>query len=259
MGGMGHGRCVQALADSGRMITVQWLDDDYQAKVAHGWTNKKLSAEMVRANWRFILFSIQGIVIPSLQITYFGAMKARYKTAPDAVSLFGDLFVVVSIVISVLAGGKYIAWEVTTALKHVSILRKRLDRKAYDRERRILKMDQDMVPLDRPHTRAQWEYNKFIAWGIFSMVLNVLLAFSATIAFAYILVKAIMEMMVCDALWNMPDFFTVTQSFSWWSKPFHYLLHLHDGCVDVTFQERDSHWNGGWKDCNTTYAAIMHR
>jgi len=91
------------------------------------------------------------------------------------------------------------------------------------------------------------------------MVLNVLLAFSVTIAFAYILVKAIMEMMVCDALWNMPDFSTVTQSSSWLWKPFHYLLHLHEGCVDVTFHEQDSHWNGGWKDCNTTYAAIMSR
>merc|ERR1712241_1020754 len=102
--------------------------------------------------------------------------------------------------------------------------------------------------LHRPRTRAKWEYNKFIARGIFGMVLKVLLAFSATIAFAYTMLHAVMEMLVCDALWNMPGFFAVTESVGWYWKPFHYFLRLQEGCVDATFREQKSHWNGGWKD-----------
>jgi len=268
--GTGHGRCLQALADSGRMITMQWLDDGYQAKAARAWTSKKLSGEMKRANCRFVLFSIQGILIPNLQIVYFGTLKARYKNAPEDPSVaFGNMFVVSSIVISVLAGANYIFWEVNTALKQVYILYTKLNKHDFERESRMEEererriqeqmMDgQDHIHhLHRPRTRAEWEYNKFIVWGILGMVLKLLLAISATIAFAYTLLHVVMEMMVCDALWNMPGFFAVTESVGWYWKPFHYLLHLQEGCVDLTFQEQQSHWNGGWKDCNTTYTRFI--
>lgn len=70
-----HGRAVQALADSGRMNCLNWQDDYYLTEAEMEWPLKEVAGEMRRVNIRFILFAVQALLVPNLQVTFMGMHK----------------------------------------------------------------------------------------------------------------------------------------------------------------------------------------
>merc|ERR1711862_123070 len=103
-----HGRCLQALADSGRMVSVQWFDDAYCVMASGDWDVQKYVQQMGRANWRFVLFASQAVLVPNLQVTFYGVQKHLLKTSDD---MGMDIFTTMSVWISMVSAFKYLLWE----------------------------------------------------------------------------------------------------------------------------------------------------
>ena len=117
----GQGRAVQALADAGRMYTLNWYDDKYLEQAESKWHIQQMCLEMQRTLARFFLFGVQATMITYLQVSYIGFQNScslvafHSETGGAKVS---SLLTVFSAVLALATGANYIIFEVVSLRKH---------------------------------------------------------------------------------------------------------------------------------------------
>jgi len=230
-----HGRCLQALGDSGRMMSIQWFDDEYIVKASEEWPLGELIQQMNRANWRFLLFSLQAICMPNLQVTFSGVQKSLNGSAEEVGA--SDWVTVASVVLGVLSGIKYILWEVKTLISNIRLL--------YFSEKSMMERYsafESSKPCEhailRKHKIWMHKINAFA-----TVFIGVCIAFAATSQLLFLVVKVVMELTQCPSgSWNATS----------------NIFHLSSGCVDtIKTQEASVYnphgWTGGWHvdQCDT--------
>lgn len=191
----GHGRSLQALSESGRMMSLMWQDDNYLEQAELSWSAHRVHDEMRRTNLRFILFCLQATMVPTLQITFLGIQKAHAiresQLHPGSHNVHSDWLTVTSFVISVLSGLHYIHYEFKSINTH----------KKYCR-RAIGEQNENARHLN--DNRKHWDAVQLGRKAEFSYLANHFLSFCFIGAFAFIIVKAYMAMIVCETgIWNM--------------------------------------------------------
>jgi len=199
----GHGRCLQALSESGRMCSLNWQDDAYLEQAERDWDCFRVHDEMRRTNLRFLLFCIQATFIPNLQITFLGIQKSQRVQLGHAAP---DYLTILSFTISVLNGLHYIYYEFGSVNRH-----KKYVRHAINEAKQHAK--------ETKHGRKHWEAHLLETKVKFSLFLNSIFTLVFSGMFCFILLKASMEVVFCESgIWNV-DFNTTS-----WS--------LMDGCLD---------------------------
>lgn len=202
----GHGRAVQALADAGRMYTLNWFDDLYLEQAESKWGIDQMCLEMQRTLVRFFLFGVQATMIPYLQVSYIGFQNScspvafQSETGEAKVS---SLLTVFSAVLALATGANYIIFEVVSLRKHwnqLRLARKNLQNKHPD--------DANNQAL----TRANWwEPQRLARKAGLTLIFGILMGFVFTLLYLYTLVKATMIIIICPeynrshriAGWNM--------------------------------------------------------
>jgi len=205
----GHGRCLQALSESGRMCSLNWQDDAYLSQAELDWDAQRVHDEMRRTNIRFLLFCTQATFIPNLQITFLGIQKS-HEVFMDSVHDTGtgsaDYLTILSFTISVLSGLHYIYYEFGSVSNHVEYVK------------HAIKKQKDAAS-DSKNGRKYWDAHLIQTKVRFSLFCNRILTLVFSGMFCFILVKASMVIVFCDSgIWNA-KFNTTTFS-------------LMDGCID---------------------------
>jgi len=203
----GHGRCLQALSESGRMCSLNWQDDAYLQQAELDWDCQRVHDEMRRTNIRFLLFCTQATFIPNLQITFLGIQKSHevwLHLADDSGS--ADYLTILSFTISVLSGLHYIYYEFGSVSNHVQYVNHAIKKAKHD------------ASVSR-NGRAYWDAHLIQTKVRFSLFANRILTLIFSGMFCFILVKASMAIVFCPSgIWNAKF---NTHTFS-----------LMDGCLD---------------------------
>jgi hypothetical protein len=190
----GHGRVVQALADAGRMYTLNWQDDLYLEQAESVWGIDKMCLEMQRTLCRFFLFGVQATMIPYLQVTYIG-----FQNSCSEASVYNDsdevkaslLLTVFSAILALATGANYMFYELSSLSKHwvqLRVARQRVH---------------SMHSVDVGHrqlTRADWwEPQRQARMALRVLIVGFIMGFIFTCLYLYILVKATMLILICPA------------------------------------------------------------
>jgi len=178
-----HGRASAALAESGRMMSINWHDDDYLQIAELKWNCVRVHQEMRRANIRFVFFALQSILIPNLQITFLGVMKTLHQGPVDWLTAS-------SVILTVTCGLKYIFYEVGSCKKHHKFATAAIKR---HKDEAIAKQ-----------SNAMFYETVLVQRKIsFSYYFNGCFCFVAIVSFIFLLVKAVMAMTQCETgMWN---------------------------------------------------------
>lgn len=188
----GHGRCLQALSESGRMCSLNWQDDDYLKQAERDWDCHRVHDEMRRTNLRFLLFCTQATLIPNLQITFLGIQKSHQAWSSQTLGTSGsaDYLTILSFTISVLSGLHYIYYEFGSVNRH-KLYVKHAIAKAKEEARAAKK------------GRKHWDAHLLQHKVTFSIVSNRVLTLVFSGMFCFILVKASMAIIFCESgIWN---------------------------------------------------------
>merc|ERR1719223_2013103 len=212
----GHGRALQALAESGRMNILNWQDDAYLEVAEQEWQSLSVVQEMRRGNMRFLMFGLQSIVIPNLQITYLGI---QYAQRPDT----ADWLTFGSSCLTVTCGLKYILWEFGTLKSHNTFAVN------------ALKADREKAKNEQDNALA-WNTKILFHWVTVRHAANLLFCLFFLCMYIYLALKAYMDMVGCNGLiWNWdPEFISNTSAAFTNSK----------GCMELNFNVSNFHVEG---------------
>eukprot|EP00928_Gymnodinium_smaydae_P056160 TRINITY_DN39588_c0_g1_i1.p1 TRINITY_DN39588_c0_g1~~TRINITY_DN39588_c0_g1_i1.p1 ORF type:complete len:834 (+),score=97.30 TRINITY_DN39588_c0_g1_i1:81-2582(+) len=206
-----HGRCLQALGDSGRMLSIQWLDDDYLMQASYEWDLQKIVDQMRRTNLRFLLFAFQAIAVPNLQVTFYGAQlhQFKYRAKMEVTTYALDGFTILSVWINVLIAAKYVASEVTTFIR------------AWNRLTAATKKQEEVYEHFQIDNRIKWGIVVHKTRGRGTIFVAFLISLGTCAALCELLVKVFMEMFWCPSS----------------------IFNVVEGCVPV---DKIDGWTGGW-------------
>jgi len=189
----GHGRCVQALSESGRMCSLNWQDDNYLGQAERDWKAVRVHGEMRRTNIRFMLFCIQATVIPNLQITFLGIQKSRsvYLAGETGdASPSPDYLTILSFAVSVLNGLHYIYYEFGSVARHSKYAKHAVAEAKAKAE-------------EEQNGRKHWDATLLERKMKLSIFMNYMFTLIFSGMFVFVLVKAVMEVIMCDnGIWN---------------------------------------------------------
>jgi len=182
----GHGRCLQALSESGRMCSLNWQDDAYLEQAERDWDCHRVHDEMRRTNFRFLLFCIQATFIPNLQITFLGIQKS-HQLAQDSSA---DYLTILSFTISVLSGLHYIYYEFGSVNRHKKYVKHAI---------KLAKAE----AKEKKNGRKHWEAHLLETKVLISTLANRAFTLMFSGMFVFILVKATMAIVFCESgIWN---------------------------------------------------------
>jgi len=237
-------------------MSIQWLDPAYLDQASKDWPLLKVVNEMGRANRRFFLFAIQSIGTPNLQVTFYGALNVMSRVTKDycnrqsANTTSGDInadtneevdliseimnwVTTISVIVSVIAGVSYIIFELKTMCKTCGRL---LDATRTEFHR---------IRFAELSTLSKWNLVSLRNWGYFNVCIGVSIALCAVWGLVVLLLKVVMEMLVCpDFIWNMPT--NISQG-------------LKSGCVPLDhFKDLCDHFSGDWNPASCNIDALAY-